>query len=185
MWDAEDVHTRLTAMRGRDPLLTEFGARRHRLGPALTEAEVTRFEAEHGVALPHSYRAFLREVGDGGAGPHYGLFPLSGDGMNSLERDERSWPGYLSTPFPHTGRWNPVDAMSEAEYFDARWTTGSLVIAEFGCGAFHRLVVTGPARGQVWFDDRGADNGLTPGADFRTWYQTWLDQQSRNAQPDV
>jgi hypothetical protein len=53
-------------------------------------------------------------------------------------------------------------------------TTSSLVIAEFGCGAFHRLIITGSTRGQVWFDDRAADGGLTPEADFPDWYHDWL-----------
>jgi hypothetical protein len=64
--------------------------------------------------------------------------------------------------------------MSEDEYFDLRWTAGSLIIAEFGCGAFHRLIVSGPARGQVWFDDCANDAGLTPGAEFEPWYLDWL-----------
>ncbi len=188
MWDAKDIHARLAAARAADRDLTRFGANRHRhqLGPVLTEAEVTRFEAEHGVTLPTAYRSFLLEVGDGGAGPYYGLFPLNGDGMSDLERAERFRPGYLATPFPHTKPWNPDNyvpdadrpgppgVMTEDEYFDERWTTGSLVIAEIGCGAFHRLVITGEARGQVWFDDRAADSGLAPEADFHDWYQDWI-----------
>ncbi|NUT01948.1 MAG: SMI1/KNR4 family protein, partial [Hamadaea sp.] len=160
MWDAKAIHTRLAARQASDPDCTRFGARRHRhqLGPVLTEADVTRFEAEHGIVLPDTYRAFLLEVGNGGAGPDYGLFPLDGTGMRSDDRAERSWPGYLATTFPHTQPWNPpyyvpppdrpapVGRMTEAEYFDPRWTSGSLIIAEYGCGSFHRLVITGPAR---------------------------------------
>jgi hypothetical protein len=53
--------------------------------------------------------------------------------------------------------------------------TGSMALCHFGCGAVFRLVVTGPGRGQVWFDDRGSDGGISPAAaDFRTWYLDWL-----------
>lgn len=111
-----------------------------------------------------------------------GLYPLSGDGLREDDRNERWQLGHLATPFPLTRRWNPWEsrdpnAVSNDEYlasFDARRVTGSLVIAEFGSGAFHRLVVTGPARGQVWFDDRAADGGLAPEAGFPAWYQNWL-----------
>jgi hypothetical protein len=48
---------------------------RHQLGPVLTAAQVTTFEAEHSVTLPTAYRSFLLDVANGGAGPHYGLFP--------------------------------------------------------------------------------------------------------------
>ncbi|MEU1591074.1 SMI1/KNR4 family protein [Micromonospora sp. NPDC005710] len=188
MWDVEDIRARLAAMRAEDRELQRFGARRHRyrFGPTLREADLAAFEGHHHITLPDTYRSFLREVGDGGAGPYCGLFPLDGEGLSDQDREERLRPGYLATPFPHTQAWNPAyhvpepgvpgpgDMMTEDEYFDERWTAGSLVIAEFGCGAFHRLIITGPTRGQVWFDDRAADGGLTPEADFPDWYQDWL-----------
>jgi SMI1 / KNR4 family (SUKH-1) len=190
VWDAKEIHSRLAAMRAADPSLERFGAsrHRHRLGRRLGKRSVTSFESAHGVPLPDAYRSFLLEVGNGGAGPNYGLFPLDGHGMRDLERNERFRPGYLAIGFPHTEVWNrdyyPRDQdrpsselLSEDEYFDARWTIGSLVIAEFGSGAFHRLVVAGPARGQVWLDDRAADGGLTPETDFYTWYNNWLNSQ--------
>jgi hypothetical protein len=65
--------------------------------------------------------------------------------------------------------------LTEEEYFGDRWTAGSMVITEYGCSAFHRLVITGPARGQLWFDDRAADGGLSPDAtNFDRWYHDWL-----------
>ena len=150
------------------------------------EADVAAFETLHHITLPAAYRSFLLEVGNGGAGPHYGLFTLDGAGLRDDDLQEQYRPGHLATPFPHTQAWNPdfhvpqpevpkpVGMMTEDEYFDDRWISGSLIIAEFGCGAFHRLVVTGPSRGQVWFDDRAADGGLTPEADFASWYDSWL-----------
>jgi hypothetical protein len=190
MWEAKKVHSRLAAIRAADPDLERFGAsrHRHRLGRRLGKLSVTAFESAHGVTLPDAYRSFLLEVGNGGAGPNYGLFTLDGQGMTDLERDERFRPRYLATGFPHTEAWNPnynppgrdrpnPALLSEDEYFDAGWTTGTLVIAEFGCGAFHRLVVAGPARGQVWLDDRASDGGLTPETDFYSWYNNWLNDQ--------
>jgi hypothetical protein len=35
-------------------------------------------------------------------------------------------------------------------------------------------VVTGPTRGQVWFDDRASDGGLMPETDLHDWYLRWL-----------
>jgi hypothetical protein len=65
--------------------------------------------------------------------------------------------------------------MDESEYFEVKWSAGPLNIAHEGCGAFFRLVITGAARGQVWFDDRASDSGITPGPDFYTRYVRWLD----------
>ena len=182
MWDADQIRATLAAIAAADPECTAFGASRHghRLGPPLAETDVTAFEQQHQITLPASYRGFVLRVGDGGAGPYYGLYRLDRSGTLSLEWDERPVPRQLATPFPHTTLWNPNAAGSESwmtddEYFDAKWSTGSLIIAEFGCGAFFRLVVSGAARGQVWFDDRAADGGLTPGPDFRDWYLSWLE----------
>jgi hypothetical protein len=36
------------------------------------------------------------------------------------------------------------------------------------------LVITGPDRGQVWTDDLGCGDALSPGPDFRDWYGQWL-----------
>ncbi|GAA3067269.1 SMI1/KNR4 family protein [Streptosporangium carneum] len=182
MWDVGHIQSCLTAVAQADPGHEIFGAsrHRHRLGPVLDEAEVAGFEALHGVSLPEAYRAFLTDVGDGGAGPHYGLFRLDGFEMRDLERQERETPGFMAAPFPHTRNWNPYDRMDEDEYFAPRQVAGSLIVAEFGCGAFHRLVVTGEARGEVWLDDRASDGGLLREGDFREWYTSWLDARMRD-----
>lgn len=204
VWEASGVRAGLAALAAADPGLRGFGASQHRyqLRAVLPLAVVTAFEAEHSVVLPAAYRGFLLEVGDGGAGPCYGISPLSGDGMSPLDLEERFVPGQLATPFPHTSAWNPANyrpehgplrpdraapagpdrpvpagALTEEEYFDRRWTGGSMVLAHYGCGAFYRLVLTGPARGQIWFDDRVSDSDLRPDApDFAHWYHDWLNQ---------
>jgi SMI1 / KNR4 family (SUKH-1) len=181
VWSADAVRARLAAARAADPELRRFGADTHRyaLGPPLDEAAVAEFEARHGVVLPAAHRSFLTEVGDGGAGPYYGLYPLDGSGLHPVDVDERARPGHLAAAFPHTVAWNPVyygphPEITEDDYSADEQTAGSLVICHYGCGALFRLVVTGPARGQVWFDDRCSGGGLTPGPDFATWYGDWL-----------
>ncbi|MCO1656814.1 SMI1/KNR4 family protein [Pseudonocardia humida] len=173
---AIDVRARLAAARAGDPGLRRFGAAEHHyaLRPPLDGAAVAAFEARHAVVLPTEYRRFLLEVGSCGAGPHYGLYPLDGSGMEPVDLAERELPGHLATSFPHTEAWNPAGTMSEQEYSADGRTTGSLVVCHFGCGALYRLVVTGPARGQVWFDDRCSAAGLTPGPGFDRWYGDWL-----------
>ncbi|MFB7594674.1 hypothetical protein [Streptomyces sp. NPDC056160] len=60
--------------------------------------------------------------------------------------------------------------------------TGSMIISDMGCGAFVRLVVTGAASGQVWFDTLATDDTLTPGPAFGDWYQAWERQRAPGAQ---
>lgn len=55
-----------------------FGAFKHRynLNPVLSKQEIQLFENAHKVRLPEEYVAFLTEIGNGGAGPFYGLEPF-------------------------------------------------------------------------------------------------------------
>lgn len=54
----------------------------HLFNPVLPLAELAAWEELAKAALPEDYRACLTQLGNGGAGPAYGLFPLS------LPRDE-------------------------------------------------------------------------------------------------
>lgn len=69
------MKSKLAQLRQADPGCKLFGARTHRyqLNPVLTPTEAQAFEQTHQVALPADYVAFLTEVGDGGAGPYYGV----------------------------------------------------------------------------------------------------------------
>lgn len=83
-----------------------FGATAHgfALEAVLTAEGLADLEGFLGVTLPEEYRSFLTEVGAGGAGPTYGVFPVRrepdgtwrwhGDGA-----DLTSVP-LLATPFP-------------------------------------------------------------------------------------
>lgn len=68
----------LRKLRDADRKFRVFGSERHRyrLGQKLTESELAAFELTNGIWLPTDYRRFLSMVGNGGAGPFYGLEPL-------------------------------------------------------------------------------------------------------------
>ena len=58
--------------------LSRFGADQHeyQLKPPASEEAVAAFEARFHVSLPEGYRDFLLWMGNGGAGPFYGLYRL-------------------------------------------------------------------------------------------------------------
>ncbi|MBZ4318230.1 SMI1/KNR4 family protein [Streptomyces huiliensis] len=179
------------------------GGHRFELAPPLTEAELARAEERLNVALPADYRSFLLEVAASGAGPEYGVMPLS-PLLTGPRAGETS--GVTSRPFRPGAVQELLDEHEENEprraaypddetyardraAWDARWdaldaelTWGTLRLGHQGCGYYSLLVVTGEERGLMWEDVRAVGEGLVPlqrrGAErltFAEWYLGWLD----------
>jgi len=213
--DWSDVVERLGRLAVQPNAGNVFGSMGHgwRLEPALSAAELAELEGQLLVELPSEYRSFLLEVSRGGAGPAYGLFPLRRvDGQWQWEGDGASLTDLntLSQPFPYVEAFNPADGLpdppdeddydSEAAYHeaeDAYWelhdtvvyrpeySVGLLYLCHFGCALRAGLVVSGPARGQMWADETADGSGFQPvhGDDgtplgFARWYRQWLDESS-------
>jgi hypothetical protein len=183
-----------------------FGAETHRymLNPVVRNSVVTNFEAKHGIELPEDYRRFMTELGNGGAGPYYGLFKFREmDDCHSFQRwkENDGFVGTLSEPFPHTRSWNDVleypeqDEIEDEDLYDAEveridkiywnpeYVNGAIPICHQGCALRNWLVVTGPEAGTVWEDLRADEGGLVPTKrkgkirmTFLEWYNDWLQQ---------
>ncbi|MFF3559455.1 SMI1/KNR4 family protein [Streptomyces sp. NPDC002574] len=171
-----------------------FGAMGHGfvLDAPLTLAEVADLEAWLDVELPEDYRSFLLQVGAGGAGPAYGVFPVRREGSDCWrwngDSPEELEPGMLAEPFP--GGPDPeaaarilaeqpfqeqfedladLDAALETweerlveVQYDPRSTAGALCLSDEGCGLTVWLVVTGSERGRMWRDPRSDGSDLHP-----------------------
>lgn len=174
MPDIASVLDKLERLRLADPELANFGASKHRyrLGPALTEGDLLHFELLHGVTLPADYREFLRQAGNGGAGPCYGLVPLEAAVISADA-------GFLARPFPYQHWWNGISppdwwalpdahlrdettAPYQADYGADAHMQGTLRLAHEGCGYYRILVVSGTERGHVWRDERAGSGGIMP-----------------------
>lgn len=182
----------LAFLRAQNPTKV-FGAESHgfRLHPPLSHAMAQSFEAHHRVSLPADYKAFVTEIGDGGAGPFYGVYEL-----DTIEKGFLSALGVKSAPFPYTTDWNwpesrldelwekDDDGVLEKEYFTP--VDGAIALCHEGCGILDWLVVTGPEAGHVWHDARSEYGGVHPWIDrngermtFARWYGAWLDAALR------
>ncbi|MFG2488493.1 SMI1/KNR4 family protein [Streptomyces virginiae] len=86
-----------------------FGEEQHafRLGPRLPEARADAFEAEHDVELPQPYRDFLISMGGSGASPYYGLIPLDGCTLFTMNRPASPGTSDGSTTWPPDGTTEP------------------------------------------------------------------------------
>jgi len=133
-------------------------------------------ESDHGISLPDDYRDFLIKVGDGGAGPGYGLLSL----MESVDKATEDIADSLRIPFRYQEFCNPADEEdfytreNEDGYWDS-FLVGSMPICHEGCGYYHILILSGDARGMVWLNGMSSDMGLAPLCkSFSEWYTKWL-----------
>lgn len=179
--DARSLKQRLDLLIAQDSEMETFGAsgyqdcHQFRLGKPLTEEAISEFESIYTVRLPEEYRAFLKHVGNGGAGPGFGVEPLSSAAPNGGEsQGERS----LAAQFPYTRAVRiDLEAESRLESEYEGDFPGCLYLSDLGCGIHGFLVVTGPCRGQVWTDETSNGRGIWPTAfHFNAWYSEWLDQ---------
>jgi len=165
--DIAELGDILERLRAADTTLRVFGSRQHRysLGPTLSEGELVAFELANRIRLPNDYRHFLARLGNGGAGPYYGLERLNADGQD------------LSRPFPFT---TPTDAFDDAELerlldgCDAY--PGILEVCHHGSGIFSSLVVNGPTYGTIW---EGREDFYPTDLTFLSWYRRWLERALR------
>jgi tetratricopeptide (TPR) repeat protein len=141
-------------LRTHDTGLSVFGAVQHewRCEDPASEAELSAFEERAAVKLPADYRTFVEERWASGAGPYYGLAPL---------------------PEPTPEHGEPFDPNLVAN----QPLKGAVPLADQGCGMTSLLVLTGPSRGQVWFDARDNGGGMWLEApSFDAWMSEWLDR---------
>jgi hypothetical protein len=77
----EIIRQRLQELAKRDRQRRVFGSASHddALTPPRDVAEIEAFESKHKIALPEDDRYFITQIGDGGAGPAYGMFPFGFD----------------------------------------------------------------------------------------------------------
>jgi hypothetical protein len=154
------------------------------------------FEERNGISLPSDYRDFVLKIGNGGAGPYYGIYPLLLD-HNIDHRMKGNNRIDLSKPFPHSREWDPdwlhgidweagerPDDELTADYFDTAHISGAVCICHYGCGDFLLLVVNGSEKGNIWVDGRTNFSGIFRGGleegeglvTFGGWYVNWLDR---------
>jgi hypothetical protein len=185
------IKSKLKQLQHLDSGLNLFGADTHKylLNPVLTINEVKKFEADNKVELPIDYVEYLTTIGNGGAGPFYGVHTLEQSRINFLDHTEKLDHKYfdLSKPFPHNESWNveaeleelyeKIEEASESgntvleeELFESKWELigadehdfGRLYTTDFGCGVQISLIVNGTEKGNMWTDDRTNDAGLYP-----------------------
>ena len=166
------------------------------MNPPIAVDEVIEIENQYNIKFPAEYRAFIITIANGGFGPYYGLLSLQ-DSLkyfHNVKQDNYLNKDLLKIPFPHTFFYNPDEdpyilelgekcnrgeiPESECSRVYDYLIAGTMVISMEGCGYCRFIVITGPTRGQVWFNaDAAAGGGYIPlNLSFLDWYEKWLDE---------
>ncbi len=199
MQQLERIKTKFDELRKIDTDFSVFGSETHRyvFHPVLTEDALVAFEQTNDLTLPDDYRLFLKEIGNGGAGPFYGLLPLEDN------EDQRTTP---NTAFGFTAEnpcllekydaydekidnaktdeeeqalWDLKEFLLDADYEKA--TNGITFLCHEGCCMFSVLILKGAERGTVWWFNFSDQVGVVPivlekqQVSFLDWYEMWLD----------
>ncbi len=110
----------------------QFGAENHRytFNPVIPLSQVRDFESRHHIRLPQGYVDFLTQVGNGGAGPDYGIY--------SLERTE------LEAYYDHKNAFcRYTEAKEQPDYYTLSYSIDNMEPMVNGCLT--------PARWEEWY----------------------------------
>ena len=173
----------LEQARAKDPDFARFGAYSHqyKLAAPAGEEAIRKFEEQQGVRLPEEYRDFLMFIGNGGAGPYYGLY-----GLKALEDDLsdsrglrrcRSLEEPVIYPKMSEEEWDRIVNLEGRRKGEEVYPyTGVLPIGTQGCTLMTGLMLTGPYRGQVVYYDNDfcGPPFFVREKGFLSWYERWL-----------
>jgi len=170
MWD--HIVEKLARLKSLDRQCQVFGAELHQyhLKPCVPENILLGFAGWLRVEVPAELLSFYREVGDGVAGPYYGLRTAA-----LVDQYRASEPYKDASTLRAIARNGETD---ESDYFEVgrEQITGLISIIDEGCGHEYCLVTTGPKTGKVVsvsLEGYVHETDLT----FSQFYEAWLDRE--------
>lgn len=196
-------HTGINTLRTADKFFRTFGSRepwgghQYRLNRVVSLQTLKNFEKKYRIRLPKEYVEFLSEIGNGGMGPAYGLIPLlkSVKGIPKKEICSVFLPGNNEAIRIMEARADQeISGLPEWERETVRIDrAGYLNLADYGCGEYAILILTGEQKGKVWYryEDKAhpmfiSRKGKLSVLNFRDWYMHWLNEsvQHLTTQPN-
>lgn len=173
----------LEQAKAKDPDFVRFGAYSHKykLSAPASEETIQEFEEHEGIRLPEEYRDFLMFVGNGGAGPYYGLYRVEtekkelhdshGARLYCVREEPVIYPGMSDED------WSRVaDPEGRRKGEEGHPYVGLLPIGSQGCTLMTGLMLAGPYRGQVVYYDEDfcGQPFFVREKGFLKWYERWL-----------
>ncbi|MFD3449686.1 SMI1/KNR4 family protein [Microbacteriaceae bacterium 4G12] len=168
-----------------DPYFEQFGSRKHqyKLNPVISEKEIMEAEKKYNFKLPEDYFWFITNVGNGGAGPYYGITPFKLDDekyLISLGRKTILSP--MESEEEYQSFIEKYDECDDEEYdrLDEELCQGLLYIGTQGCTLNMNIIMSGENRGKILYGDFDRHRPFFAyGNSFLDWYENWLKETAK------
>lgn len=163
-----------------DSSFEQFGSEKHKykLNPVIAEKDVLEAERKYNFKLPDDYFWFITNVGNGGAGPYYGIEPFKLDDeqyLISLGKETILEP--MKSQEEYESFIKKYDECDDEDYdkLDEELWHGLLFIGTQGCTLNMNIVMSGENRGRILYGDYDRQRPYYAyGNSFLEWYENWL-----------
>lgn len=172
-----------------DPDYKVFGAKKHKyiLNPIISLNQVRQFEQKYQITLPEEYVYFLTQIGNGGAGPYYGIYSLetveqknyclNKSVQNLVFIDNKLTPELWKKK---TQILDDSDCSDEIyDEIEAQVAAGGLEIGTQGCTYGNILMYKGSETGKIVYFDWDISSESPPyltGMTFLDWYLSFFEE---------
>lgn len=170
-----------------DPERKVFGANAHQyaLNPVLPLEAVQAYQEKYNIVLPSDYVFLITQVGNGGAGPYYGIYPLE---IDKPGRENEGVPFITShlTRNQWIGKLMPISCENEDiedcpddvyEQIEAEVVRGTYPVGTQGCSYQTMAIASGAEENRIFYvdidwnyEEMPYDTGMT----FLEWYENYF-----------
>ncbi|WP_238188252.1 SMI1/KNR4 family protein [Paenibacillus sp. L3-i20] len=183
------IKSKLEKALRKDTAFSVFGASSHKykVNEKLRAKELTEWQEKNQVTLPEPYTQFLTEIGNGGAGPYYGIYSIE-KATSYTDSDDALAAKCVLYPSMPKEEWNHLieplisdEDIPDSEYDAARnmVMSGLLCIGTQGCEYDMYLVLEGEHKGKIVYTSAFYSNHpffFVYDNNFLDWYERWLDE---------
>jgi hypothetical protein len=153
----------------------EYTWRHQTASPPVTVEDLARAEAQLGFELPSFLRRLYLEVGNGGFGPGYGLFPLHDHSPSSAPLTDSLVASYLG--MRSMSQKDIDEHWTDEEEKPALWPERGLMLCDWGCNIYSCLNCASPDLPIFRMDSN--ENFMVEWAieapSLQQWLEAWID----------
>lgn len=159
-----------------------FGSSSHiyLLKPPLPDLLVSEYEKKNGIHLPSEYRFFITQVGNGGAGPDYGIYGLDLNKPCTINMA----PPFITSHLTSSQWQQKLLPTEEDDCSNERYDSieedvmqGTYLLGTKGCTYENITITNGEEENRVFyidFDWNGHSMPYDTQMDFLTWYEQFF-----------